>query len=60
MTNNFIEALVPIQCPHCDKEVVVKLRLTPPDVEGVYKPEAVQEVIETLEHEHASIEEPEA
>lgn len=31
--------MLPIQCPHCQGEIVLKLRIPPPESVGVYKAE---------------------
>lgn len=49
---NDIEALVPAECPHCHKEVVLKLKVAPPEIIEVTTPDAVADVIAKLTNEN--------
>lgn len=43
-----IEALVPLVCPCCNEQIVVKLNVLPPEIIGVQKRSEVEDVIQKL------------
>lgn len=46
-----IEALLPLTCPHCGENVVVKLKVIPPEILQVLKAAEVEDVIKKLTEE---------
>ena len=54
-----INALVPGVCPHCNQEIVVKLKVVPPELTGIVKAEDVADIIKKL-NAHDTPTDPEA
>lgn len=56
-----IDALIPAQCPHCEKTIGIKLRLGAPELVGILKEEETVEIINKINPpNHASSQEPDS
>lgn len=56
--NDSIEALIPTTCPHCAKQIAVKIKVSPPELLGVLKEEELQEIIKKLGDQNDNPQEP--
>lgn len=57
---NEINALVPGTCPHCQEQIVVKLKVVAPELIGIVKAEEVVEIMKQLEIQNDTPKESEA
>lgn len=51
MEKTEVKMILPCQCPHCGKDIVVKLDIPSPEITGVIKTEDVDENIKNLINE---------